>query len=92
MTGRIMLATKRVRAISLLAAMAIVGCGESDPPVVKVESDDPEMQRATEEARQSIGRFIAALQNPTPSQSYLAGQRQVRWIVLSMGAFSAVLI
>jgi len=59
--------------------MAILGCGKSDPevinavknpPVFEVESDDPEFQRATDDARETIQQFIAALENRTPSQTY----------------------
>ena len=71
MMGRIISAKDMGHTLALLALTIIVGCGESNPPVVKVESDDREMQKATEDARQSVEHFIAALQNPKPSQTYL---------------------
>lgn len=42
---------------------------ENDPlAVVEVANDDPAMQKAIAEARGSVDRFIAALQNPSPTQ------------------------
>ena len=73
--------TKRIDcALALFGVMAVVGCGESDtdvvavesdPPVIEVESDDTELQRAVDDSRRTVEQFIAALENPTPSQSYL---------------------
>lgn len=67
-------------AFVLCAVLVLAGCGAStapvavadnDPPVIEFESDDPEMQRAVDEARETVAQFVEALENPTPSQSYL---------------------
>lgn len=42
---------------------------QSTPPVVRVAGKDPQMEKAIAGARQSVGKFIAALQAPKAKQS-----------------------
>ena len=39
-----------------------------EPNMFDVQENDADMDRATRRARETVGRFIAALQHPTPSQ------------------------
>ncbi len=39
-----------------------------EPNMFDVQENDADMDRATRRARQTVGKFIAALQHPTPSQ------------------------
>jgi uncharacterized protein YegJ (DUF2314 family) len=66
--------------LALVATAWNAGCGQSDPeladaesqpPVITVELEDPEMSKAVEDARLSVEQLIAALENPTPSKTYL---------------------
>jgi uncharacterized protein YegJ (DUF2314 family) len=42
------------------------------PLVVSVPRSDPDMERAYQEARQSISQFLERLHQPTPTQEYAA--------------------
>ena len=41
---------------------------KGEPDVFQVKDDDAQMDRATHQARRTVGKFIAALNNPTSSQ------------------------
>ena len=67
----------------LLLTGVVAGCGreprpgdtverEGEPRVTMVDDDDPRMTAAINEARSTVGQFIAAVNNPTPSQSALS--------------------
>lgn len=42
---------------------------QAAPPIVRVAAKDPQMEKAIADARQSVGKFIVALQSPTAKQS-----------------------
>lgn len=66
---------------AILMGVVFVGCGgdardpgdtvrrEGEPPVVYVADDDPKMAAAVASARSTVDQFIAALDNPKPSQT-----------------------
>jgi uncharacterized protein YegJ (DUF2314 family) len=62
---------RRLALALLLAAGGIVGCGKPFPidKVVNVADDDVRVNAAMEKAKTTVDEFIAALQNPKPSQS-----------------------
>ena len=41
---------------------------KGEPDVFQVKDDDAQMDQATRQARKTVGKFIAALSSPTPSQ------------------------
>ena len=71
----------RVLACSLISVCLASGCDQQQrqsdqtverpgqPPVADVEDDDPQMLAAIGKARETVDTFVAALQNPQPSQS-----------------------
>lgn len=46
--------------------------GVEDDPVVMVGADDPQIEAATQKARDTVGEFIAALENPKAGQDSFA--------------------
>ena len=71
-------------ATTLLATALLAGCGggdrkpgdtverEGEPPVSYVADDDAKMLAAIEKARSTVDRFIAALDDPKPAQSFFS--------------------
>ena len=43
---------------------------EDDPPVRRVDSDDPEMQQAIDQARATVDEFIAVLRKPRVPKTF----------------------
>lgn len=72
-----------VRKLLLFAMLGILdlaaGCGSSrpdNPPIVSVDENDAAMNGAIQRARQEVGTFIQALQNPRPNQSTFAVKKE----------------
>lgn len=56
-----------------LCTLLLTGCGTGTAdPVVMVEEDDAEMLAAQQKARDTVGEFIAALENPKPEQTFFS--------------------
>jgi uncharacterized protein YegJ (DUF2314 family) len=65
----------------LCVILALTGCGSSEKPggeiirrdgqpdYTRLQGEDPEMAKAIQTARETVGTFIAALKNPTAKQT-----------------------
>ena len=60
---------------------ALIGCSseavdtverDGEPPIINVDSDDPQMEAAIQNARSTVDQFITAFSNPQPSQADFA--------------------
>jgi uncharacterized protein YegJ (DUF2314 family) len=74
---------KIITTIVLLASLSLVACDsnkaptdltqrEGQPDYVRVSEEDPEMNKAIQDAQNSLDKFIAALKAPTAGQNRFA--------------------
>jgi len=63
---------KPSRVLILSFLITLSACKKTDPPVVFIADDDPQMKEAIQKARTSTDAFIAALKTPRPNQTSFA--------------------